>query len=107
MTVDPQHLLFESNEHDNTSRRLRAAALRRRHRLLALAEADRGEGAGQVAFGERALAEDLPAAVLVDRGDVDDGRGQAGQLAAVDRQVDAGEDRLGRRRRSAPGRARR
>ena len=22
MTVDPQHLLFESNEHDNTSHRL-------------------------------------------------------------------------------------
>ena len=22
MTVDPQHLLFESNEHDNTSQRL-------------------------------------------------------------------------------------
>ena len=34
MTVDPQHLLFESNERDNTSRRLVRLPFTRRHRLL-------------------------------------------------------------------------
>src|SRR5712672_1218773 len=67
-----------------------SAPLQRRNGLLA--EADGGEGGGEVAWREGALAEDLPAAVVLDRGDVDHGRGQAGQLAAVDRQVDGGED---------------
>ena len=110
MTVDPQHLLFESNERDNTSPPPGPPPLPTATpaRLLSVpAEADRGEGAGQVAGREGALAQDLPVAVVLDRGDVDDGRGQPGQLAAVDRQVGAGDDRLGRRRRSAPARARR
>ena len=106
MTVDPKELLFESNENDNTSRASSACPSRASpaaKRRLGLAqprrftEADGGELARQVAGGEGAVAEDPPAAVLLDRGDVDHGRGQAGQLAAVDRQV-------GARRRSPPGR---
>ena len=37
-------------------------------------------------------SQDLPAPVLLDRGQVDDGRGRAAELAAVDREVDAGRD---------------
>ena len=75
----------------------RPPALPRRHRLLSprLSRDRPRRACWRGRPGERAVAEDAPAAVLLDRGDVDDGRGQAGQLAAVDRQVGAVEDRLG------------
>ena len=105
MTVDPKHLPASSRTSTTTPRTAAAAAVRpARLPSATLVEADAGEGARQVAFGDRALAEDLPVAAVVDRGDVDDGRGQAAQLAAVDRQVDArrgssrGRPRSGRRR---------
>ena len=107
MTVDPQHLLFESNEHDNSSRRLVRLPFRGNGCWPAQPRPTEARALAEVARGEGAVAQDRPAAVLLDRGDVDDGRGQAGQLAAVDRQVGAGDDRRRGRPRSAPAPARR
>ena len=53
---------------------------------------DAGEQALQLDPVERALAQDRPVAAVVDLAQVDDGRGLAAELAAVDREVGAGED---------------
>ena len=66
--VDPQNLLYESNEHDNRSRRIvRLPYHPGRQRLLsatAAARAERGQPRGEVARRDAALAEDSPVAVL-------------------------------------------
>ena len=100
MTVDPKHLLFESNENDNTSRRLvrlpytgapAAAAdapdVRRGRRVARRA----ARSPSEIAPSRR--TRHSPSTSIVDQ--VDHGRGQAGELAAVDHQVGAGADRLG------------
>ena len=102
MRVDPLNLFYESNEHNNRSRPDRPPALPGRPPALLSVPRRRVAGSalpshlqrgGQVADRHAALAQDLPAAVPVDLADVDDGRGQAGQRAAIDGEVDGVDDR--------------
>ena len=92
MTVDPQHLLFESNERDNTSRASSASPSRARPAADAATrrEADRGEGAA------RSPSESAPWRRTSHRRVVDRRRGRRRSRAG----------RSARRRRS-PGRRRR
>ena len=94
MRVDPQNLLFESNEHDNTLASGSSASPTTRAPSTAETEASRATAADPRRRREPPSRRIVQVAVDVDRGDVDDGRGQAGQRAAVDREVGAGDDRL-------------